>query len=81
MTKLDDIVDKYYRTIKTKPIDVISKTHFDFVVESNDKDLQFEVGDFVIIPILQGFVLHIDQMFLLLKKLKYSTLGICNRKP
>ena len=39
--KLDEIVDKYnnkyHRTIKMKPIDVISSTYTDFGVENNGK--------------------------------------------
>lgn len=36
-----------HRTIKTKPIDVKSGTHFGLEVESSDKDPNFEVDDHV----------------------------------
>ena len=48
--KLDDIVNKYntqHRTIKMKPVDVKSKTYVIFVVENNDEDPKFKVGDHV----------------------------------
>ena len=42
MNKLDDIVDKYHRTIKGKPIHVNkSKTYFDSVVESKKKAINY----------------------------------------
>ena len=41
--KLDDIVNKfnniYHRTIKMKPVDVKSSTHFDFNKENNKENL------------------------------------------
>ena len=51
---LDDIVNKYnntvHRTIKTKPVDVKDNTYVDSQKETNDKDLEFKVGDHVRIP-------------------------------
>ena len=49
--KLDDIVSEYnntyHRTIKMKPVDVKDNTYIDFKKEVNDKDPEFEVGDYV----------------------------------
>ena len=42
--------DTYHGTIKMKPIDVKSSTYIDLVVENNDKDSEFNVGDHVRIP-------------------------------
>ena len=51
--KLNDIVNDYNNTyhtnIKLKPTDVKSSTNFDFNVESNDKNPNFEVGNHEII--------------------------------
>ena len=51
---LDHIVNKYnntvHRTIKTKPVDVKDNTYVDSQKETNDKDLEFKVGDHVRIP-------------------------------
>ena len=47
--KLDDIVDeynnKYHRTIKMKPVDVISGNYNEYNVNSNDKNPKIQVGD------------------------------------
>ena len=50
--KLDDIVNEYNntypRTIKMKPINLIKvNTYIDFGEENNDKDLKFQVGNYV----------------------------------
>ena len=49
--KLDDVVSEYnntyHRTIKMKPVDVKDNTYIDFKKEVNDKDPEFEVGDYV----------------------------------
>ena len=49
--ELDDIVDeynnRYYKTIKMKPIDVKDDTYIDFEKEANDKDPKCKVGDHV----------------------------------
>ena len=51
MDKLDDIVDKYnnkyHRTIQTKPIDVNLSANIDLDLEKNNKDIKFEIGDYV----------------------------------
>ena len=48
---LDDIVNKYsstvHRTIKMKPIDVISDSYAEYNEDSNKKDPKFKVGDHV----------------------------------
>ena len=47
--KLDDIVDEYnntyHRTIKMKPVDVMSGNYNEYIVNSNDKNPKFQVGD------------------------------------
>ena len=46
--KLVDIIGEWgnkWRSIKIKPMDVKTSAFVDFEVESNDKDLIFEVGD------------------------------------
>ena len=49
--KLDDIVNKcnnkYYRTIKIKPIDVKDNTSINIGNEVNDNDPKFKVGDHI----------------------------------
>ena len=45
--KVDKYKNSYHRAIKMKPTDVKLSTYFDFVVENNDKDPNFEVGDHV----------------------------------
>ena len=46
---LDDIVNKYnntvQRTIKEKPIDVISDSYAEYNQDSNEKDPKYKVGD------------------------------------
>ena len=46
---LEDIVNKYNntvnRTIKMKPIDVISDSYAEYKKDSNEKDPKFNVGD------------------------------------
>ena len=48
---LDDIVDKYnnrvHRTIKMKPIDVISDSYAEYIEDSNITNPKFKVGDHV----------------------------------
>ena len=48
---LNDIANKYnntgYRTIKMKPIDVISDSYDEYNKDSNEKDPKFKVGDHV----------------------------------
>ena len=47
--KLDDIVDEYnntyHRTIKMKPVDVMSGNYNEYNVNSNDKNPKFQVGE------------------------------------
>ena len=48
---LDDIVNKYnntvHKTIKMKPIDVTSDFYAEYNEDSNKKDPEFKVGDYV----------------------------------
>ena len=48
---LDDVVNKYnnivHRTIKMKPIEIISNSYSDYNEDSNEKALKFKVGDHV----------------------------------
>ena len=48
---LDNIVDKYnntvHRSIKMKPIDVTSDFYAEYNEDSNKKDPEFKVGDYV----------------------------------
>ena len=49
INKLDDTVNKYnntyHSTIKVKPINVKSSTHFDFDKKNNKEDPKSKVGD------------------------------------
>ena len=49
--KLDEIVDKYnntyYKTIKTKPVDVNPGMYIDFNKENNKEGPKYKVGDHV----------------------------------
>ena len=49
--KLDNIVNKYnntcHSTVKLKPVNVKSNTYINSSKEINDKEPQFEIGDFV----------------------------------
>ena len=42
---LDDIVNKYNNTIKTKPIDVTGDYYAEYNENFNKKDSKFKVGD------------------------------------
>ena len=48
---LDDVVNKYnnivHRTIKMKPIEIISNSYADYNEDFNEKALKFKVGDHV----------------------------------
>ena len=48
---LDDLVNKYnntvHRTIKTKPIDVMSDSYTEYNEDSDEKDPKFKIGDHV----------------------------------
>ena len=49
--KLDDIVNEYnntyQRAIEIKPVDLKSSNYIEYYVDSNGKDLKFQVGDHV----------------------------------
>ena len=44
---LDDIVNKFHRTIKMKPTDVTGDSYAEYNEDSNKKDPKFKVGDHV----------------------------------
>ena len=48
INKLDNIVNKhnkYYSTIKTKPVDVKSSTYIDSGKDDNESNPKFKIGD------------------------------------
>ena len=51
INKLDNVAskynNKYYKAIKKKPTDFKSSTYIDFDIGSNDKDLKFNIGDYL----------------------------------
>ena len=76
---LDDIFDKYnitfHKTIKMKPIDVKFDCYAENNVDSNEKDLEFKVGDHVRISkykniFAKGYTPNWSEEVLLLGKLK-----------
>ena len=87
---LDDIVNKYnntvHRTIKMKPIQVRDDYYAEYnedsmELQSNKKDPQFKVGDYVRISKKKAFllkdILQLGQKkFLLLMKLKIQFIGL-----
>ena len=81
---LDDIVNKHnntvHRSIKMKPIDVVSDSYADYNEDSNKKCPKFKVGDHVRISkyknIFAKDTLQINQKkILLLAKLKMQSRG------
>ena len=77
--KLDDIVNeynnKYYRTIKMKPIDVKDNTYINSNKEVNDKDPKFKVGDRVRISkykniFAKGYTPHWSEEVFFIKEIK-----------
>ena len=76
---LDDIVNKYnntvHRTIKMKPIDVISNSHAKCNEDSNKKDPEFKVGGHVRISkykniFAKGFTPNCSEEFFVVSKIK-----------
>ena len=59
---LDDILNKYnntvHRTIKMKPIDVISDYYAEYNKDSNETEPKFKVGDHVAISKYKTFLLR-----------------------
>ena len=51
INKLDNVAskynNKYYKAIKKKPTDFKSSTYIDFDIGSHDKDLKFNIGDYL----------------------------------
>ena len=77
--KLDDTVknynNKYYTSIKMKPIDVKDNTYIDFKKEINDKDPEFKVGDHVRISkneniFAKGYMHNWSEEIFVIKKIK-----------
>ena len=90
---LDDIVDEYnntyHKTIKMKPVDVKNDSFAEYKgiasnEESNGKDLKFKVCDHVRISkfknvFAKGYTTNwSEEIFVVKKNKKYSTLDICN---
>ena len=73
--------------IKMKPIDVKTSAYIDFEVESNDKDLKFQVSHHVIISKFENIFSKgytpdwLEEVFAVKKVKKYCTMDICNRRP
>ena len=77
--KLDDTVknynNKYYTSIKMKPIDVKDNTYIDFKKEINDKDPKFKIGDHVRISkykniFAKGYIPNWSEEIFVIKKIK-----------
>ena len=83
---LDGIVNKYnntvHKTIKMKPIDFTSDSYAEYNEDSNKKDLEFKVGDYVRISkykniFAKGTLLQIGRKkFLFLVTLQIQFLGL-----
>ena len=77
--KLDNIVkeynNKYYTSIKMKPVDVKDNTYIDFKKEINNKDPKFKVGDYIRISkykntFAKGYVPKWSEETFIIKKVK-----------
>ena len=77
--KLDDIVNKYnnryYSTIKMKPVNVKLNTHINSSKEINDKDPKFKIGDIVRISkyeniFTKGYVPNWSEEVFVIRKVK-----------
>ena len=84
---LGDIVDEYnnahHKTIKMKPVDAKCDSFAEYNEESNEKDLKFKVGDHIRISkfknvFAKGYTPNWSEEIFVVKKIKYSTLDICN---
>ena len=74
MCLLDDINNKYNKTIKMKPVDVKSSTYIDSSKEINDKGPKFKVGDIVRISkytniLAKGYVPNLSEEVFVIKKI------------
>ena len=74
MCLLDDINNKYNKTIKMKPVDVKSSTYIDSSKEINDKGPKFKVGDIVRISkytniLAKGYVPNWSEEVFVIKKI------------
>ena len=81
--QLGDIVKKYnnsyHRTIKTKPVDVKSKTYINFNKGTNYKDPKLKVGDYVRISkyksiFAKGYIPNWFKEVFVIKKVKDTVL-------
>ena len=77
--KLDDIVkeynNKYYTSIKMKPVDVMDNAYIDFKKEIDNKDPKFKVGDHVSISkyknvFAKGHMPNWSEEIFVIKKIK-----------
>ena len=78
---LDNIVNKYYntvhRTIKMKPLDVISDSYAEYNEDSNEKQPKFKVCDHVRISkyknfIAKGYTENWSERVFIITKIKYT---------
>ena len=81
--QLGDIVKKYnnsyHRTIKTKPVDVKSKTYINFNKGTNYKDPKLKAGDYVRISkyksiFVKGYIPNWFKEVFVIKKVKDTVL-------
>ena len=81
--QLGDLVKKYnnsyHRTIKTKPVDVKSKTYINFNKGTNYKDPKLKVGDYVRISkyksiFAKGYIPNWFKEVFVIKKVKDTVL-------
>ena len=86
LDKLDDIVDvynnTYHRTIKMKPVDVMSGNYIEYNVNSNDEDSEFQVGDNVRISkykniFAKGCTPNWSEEVFVVKEVKYTVPWTC----
>ena len=86
---LDDTVDEYnntyHKTIKMKPADVRDDSFAEYNEESNEKDPKFKVSDHVRISKYKNIFSKeytpnwSEDIFVMKKNKKYSSLGICDQ--
>ena len=89
--KLSDIVNeynnKYHRNIKMKPVNITSSAYIDFIAKKKkikNKDTKFKVGDDVRISkyksiFAKGYTSNLSEEVFVIKKVKNTVVGICNR--
>ena len=87
--KLNDIVNeynnKYHRNIKMKLVNITSSAYIDFIAKKNkNKDIKFKVGDDIRISkyesiFAKGYTSNLSEEVFVIKKVKNTVVGICNR--